>query len=374
MKKQIKHGKTDFLNESFKNSFSSYLLFFRHLSQQKGCPVSLQKLFLIFILGLFSLIGILSFFNKSKNPEVQKIDEPGSAIVVELFDEVRPVEKEKDPAAITLSNAHIEEAEVKEAVKEVILPQADRVHELFRKTEPKLPIVETITYKSHVDWLKGRPAWLSDYASHYKTSRHFIARSLHGKPDYFKQDLAIGDRFNVFKRDKDISFYLVIDLSRSKMWFYYYDKGDDERVLLKQYSVGLGRPDGSTSSGLLTPSGAFELGDKIAIYKPKQKGLFNGEKTEMIRVFGTRWIPFEKEIDGDPYKAKGFGLHGAPWIENEKGELVEDKSCIGKYESDGCVRLASEDIEELFSIIITKPSYVLLVKDFFDAKLPGKEK
>ena len=89
------------------------------------------------------------------------------------------------------------------------LPEADRIEELFNKQDPRLPIVETIIYKSRVPWQKGRPAWLSDYASHYETSRHFIARSLNGSPDYLKQDLAEGNRFNVLRLDKEINFYLL---------------------------------------------------------------------------------------------------------------------------------------------------------------------
>ena len=331
--------------------------------------MSLQKLFLLFVIGLFGVIGVMAVINRSKGSQVYLNE--GAAIDIPIKEEVRAVEKEISTETLAISDKPLEEKLI--APKEVDLPKADRIIELFRKTEPKLPIVETISYKSQVDWKKDRPAWLADYANHYKTSRHFIARSLHGKPDYFKQDLSIGDRFNVFKLDKDISFYLVIDLSRSKLWFYYYDKGTDERVLLKQYTEGLGRPDGSQPSGLLTPLGTYGLGEKIAIFKPKQKGLFKGDKVEMIRVFGTRWIPFETEIDNVTASAQGFGIHGAPWVENESGQLVEDKSCIEKYESDGCIRLASEDIEEIFSIIITKPSYAVLVKDFFDASLPGKE-
>jgi hypothetical protein len=103
-------------------------------------------------------------------------------------------------------------------------------------------------------------------------------------------------------------------------------------------------------------------------------GLFQDQKTEMIRIFGSRWIPFEGEIEGCSESAKGFGLHGAPWILDASGQLVEDKGKIGKYDSDGCIRIASNDIEEIFSIVITKPTTVELVKDYREAKLPGKEK
>jgi hypothetical protein len=55
------------------------------------------------------------------------------------------------------------------------------------------------------------------------------------------------------------------------------------------------------------------------------------------------------------------------------GNAYEDKEKIGKYDSDGCIRLASEDIEEIFAIILTKPTVVELVKDYTQAKLPGRE-
>lgn len=255
------------------------------------------------------------------------------------------------------------------------ISEVDRISRLFALDSSKLPIVETVSYTSRVPWLKDRPAWLADYASHYSTSRHFIARSLNRTADYFTQKVSPGDRFNVFRCDKNLRFHLLIDLSRCRMWFYYIDLDANERVLLKTYRVGLGRIDSRTKSGYLTPTGTYSLGNKIAIFKPGTIGLFQDRKTEMIRVFGTRWIPFEKEVDSCTENPKGFGIHGAPWIQDPaSGQCVEDRSKIGKYDSDGCIRLLSEDIEELFAIIVTKPTQIELVKDFFDAKLPGVEK
>ncbi len=95
----------------------------------------------------------------------------------------------------------------------------------------------------------------------------------------------------------------------------------------------------------------------------------------MIRIFGSRWIPFDKEVSDCTAPAKGLGLHGVPWVFNPKNsQLEQDVSSIGKHESDGCIRLSTQDVEELFSIIITKKTTVELVNDFFDAKLPGVEK
>lgn len=359
--------------------------------------MSLPKMLAIVTFILFSTIGVAAFFkggSKESPGVVTKSVSTGAPLEVELENEisvVAPIAKTKEPVAVapvvvatapTVQAAPIV-AQVKPTVqvkppeapeiKSGNVPEANRINEFFNKVDPKFPFVETIVYKSRVPWQKGRPAWLSDYATHYATSRHFIARSLNGKADYFKQDIGEGDKFNVLRKDKNIEFYLVIDASRCKLWFYVYDADTKERTLVKTYQVGLGRLDANKPSGMLTPLGKYSLGNKIAIYKPKMLGTYNGQKVEMIRTFGSRWIPFEKEYPGATAPAKGFGIHGVPWVANDKGELVQDKASLGKYESDGCVRLATEDVEELFAIIITKPAYVELVKDFFDAKLPGTE-
>lgn len=242
--------------------------------------------------------------------------------------------------------------------------EVDLVPRLFAVDSSKLPFVETISYTSRVPWLKERPAWISDYASHYETSRHFIARSLNRKPDYLSQKVSPGDRFNVFKKDKKIHFNLSINIATNKMKFFIVDDDTNEKVLLKTYDVGSGRLDSLRTSGSLTPLGTYTLGERVAIYKPGTMGIFHDTKSEMIRIFGTRWIPFESEVADCTEAAKGFGIHGCPWIEDpETGELVEDRSKIGIYDSDGCIRLCKEDIEELFAIIITKPTTVELVNE-----------
>lgn len=345
---------------------------------------------------LFVTIGVLAFVKSGKSTTASKsegvVSSSTAPIAIALEREIHVVSPTSEAASAAaevptrlIATAHAPATPVTAkpapapqtptpaaaAPTERPLPNADLIYQLFNKGEPKLPFVETITYKSRVSWLKGRPAWLSDYASHYGTSRHFIARSLNGKPDYLKQDIVEGDSFNVFVKDKNLQFHLLIDISRSKMWFYAFEQDSKELTLLKTYRVGLGRFDSQRASGLLTPLGKYSLGNKVAIYRPKVEGYYNGRKVEMMRIFGTRWIPFEKEISGCTAPAKGLGVHGVPWVANASGVLNEDTSALGKFESDGCVRLATADVEELFAIILTKPTVIELVKDYFDAKLPG---
>lgn len=298
---------------------------------------------------LFTTIGLLGWMKKQKRVEKTPLEEM-------TFLETKKVEAPPSFINQPITLAH-----------ENAPPEVDLMGSLFDPAGHKLPIVETISYSSKAPWLKGRPAWIADYASYHHTSRHFIARSLNGKEDYFTQNVANGDRFNVFRNDKNFEFYLVIDTSRCKMWFYYLDHDLQERVLLKVYDVGLGRFEEKKGSGLLTPIGKYSLGDKIAVYRPGSMGHFNNQQVEMVRVFGTRWIPFEKELECCTAPAKGLGIHGSPWIE-EGGALLEDPNGVGNYTSDGCIRMRQKDMEELFSIVITKQTTVDLVRDFYEAK------
>ncbi|MDP1834659.1 MAG: L,D-transpeptidase [Chlamydiales bacterium] len=330
--------------------------------------MSFPRLLLIFAVILFGAIGAVSLFKeKTPTPETTQIAS-ATSISIPLEGEVRVVtaKPEIPPAKVApVSNVVIAETQI---------PEINRISEFFNKGSPQFPIVETVIYHSRVAWQKGRPAWLSDYAAHYHTSRHFIARSLNGKPDYLKQDITEGDRFNILKPEKNVEFHLVVDLHRCKMLFYYVDLDTKERVHVKTYDVGLGRIDTSRASGFLTPLGKYTLGDRTATYKPSMKGFHNGDKVELIKVFGTRWIPFEAEVANCTEPAKGLGIHGVPWAYDEKSaRWNEDTTGIGKHLSDGCIRIATADMEELFSIIISRPTTVELVRNFSDATLPGRE-
>lgn len=360
--------------------------------------MSLPKFLCIVAALLFGAIGVAAWLKGGKPIErrapvkrsitVSRSTEP---VEVSLSREVRVVQtpepQVKPPAPAVVPVVPVSPPPSKfeiEAVPEAPVshdvpmltpsPKADRMYQFFIRDAKQLPIVETLVYKSQVPWLKGRPAWLSDYAAHYRTSRHFIARSLHGRKNYFKQDVAEGDRFNVLRPDKNIAFYLVADIVHCKMWFYYLDLDTQERVLVKDYEIGVGRLNGETASGFLTPLGTYTLGDRIGIYKPKSKGIYDGQETQMISVFGTRWIPFDGEISGCTAPPRGFGIHGCPWIPDKvTGHLAEDTSGINEHASDGCIRMRTEDMEELFAVIISRPTTVMLVRSFAEAELPGVE-
>jgi len=319
--------------------------------------VSAPKWILIIAVTLFSGIGIAALVKKGKGKQVAPV-----AVAKKPLGE-KPSEPCVSPPQMPRSEVSVKDA----------LPNIDRIFQLFTTSSSKLPIVETLNYSSSVSWLKGRPAWIADYATYYGTSRHFIARSLNGGTDYFSQRVSEGSKFNVFRKDKKIQFYLLVDISHCKMGFYYVDQDTNERVLLKTYAVGLGRADAASASGTLTPLGRYELGSKVAIYQPGTMGFYQDQQIEMMRVFGTRWIPFDKAVERATAPAKGYGLQGAPWVPNAQGQLLENKSVIGSYDSNGCICMSGDDIAELFAIVVTKPTFIEIVKNVHEAKLPGVE-
>jgi hypothetical protein len=334
--------------------------------------MSVPKVFLIIAVGLFLFIGVLGWTKKHNE---------NNTIPVAVA-EVQELEfnDNNQPVAISTQILHTpivsrDAQATLETLSDKDLPTANYIESFFDPAALKLPIVETVTYTSRAPWMKGKAAWVSDYATYYKTSKHFIARSLNRKADYFNQNVKNGDRFNVLRTDKDFYFYLLVDLHRCKMWFYYIDNETQDRVLLRTYDVGLGRPDEMKASGYLTPTGKYALGEKVAVYRPGIMGFHKNEPAEMVKVFGTRWMPFEKEIEGCSAPARGLGIHGNPLVyDNQFGKWVEDSSGIKNYVGDGCVRMPQVEVEELFSIIVSRPTVIELVHDFYDAQLPGKEK
>ena len=318
-------------------------------------------------MSISRVLGVLAFavvavyaitFWPKKDPS--PLAEPGAAEeVIAVIADAEPqeviaeVEFDETPFLVT------QESGLKPLSSDADLPKdVDRMGSLFQPYPPTLPIVETVSYTSKVPWLVGRSAFIGDYASHFQTSKHFISRSLKGVGNYLSDTVSRGDRFNVFKDGKDVEFHLVLDLSRLKLWLYYHDIDENERVLLKCYPVCAGRLDARSPSGSLTPTGVFSLGGEIALYKEGAVGNFQGQPREMVTIFGKRWIPLEREMAQCTGSCRGLGIHGVPWFKHPAtGEYIENRACIGNYESSGCIRLLGEDVEEVFAVIVSKPEF-----------------
>ncbi|MCH9609912.1 MAG: hypothetical protein S4CHLAM45_13620 [Chlamydiales bacterium] len=318
------------------------------------------KRFILFL--ALAVVTTLAYFNWPKETPFVK---PPEGVSYEMA--IEPIEVVEVSSASTEAKSEklfprSDESELPEEV--------DRLSQLFQPFPPLPSIVETISYTGRVPWVEGRSAYLGDYALRYKTSKHFISRSLNGMGKYLSDTVSKGNRFNVLRTDKEIEFHLILDLSRLKLWAYAHDVTEEEHLLLKSFPVCAGQLSSDAPSGCLTPTGTFLLGDEIAVYKEGMSGTRYGRSIEMVSVFGTRWIPLSREIANCTGSCKGLGIQGVPWKrDSESGEIYEDRSCIGTYQSEGCIRLLTEDIEELFAVIVSRPTYIHIVADFVDASL-----
>jgi L,D-transpeptidase ErfK/SrfK len=112
-------------------------------------------------------------------------------------------------------------------------------------------------------------------------------------------------------------FSIVVDKSQNTLLL----KVDD--VIFKSYTV-------ATGANNSTPIGIFKVIEKIPNppwYKPGEVIPAGSPKN----ILGTRWLGLTKE---------GYGIHG-----------TTDPRSLGTQVTAGCVRMANQDVEELYSIV-----------------------
>jgi lipoprotein-anchoring transpeptidase ErfK/SrfK len=135
----------------------------------------------------------------------------------------------------------------------------------------------------------------------------------------------LGQTLKIYKPEWSIA----VSKSRKKLYLY------DGKDLFKVYSIGTGKQN-------RTPVGTFVIVSKIkkpAWYSPSGKIIPFGSKEN---VLGTRWMKLSPTGTTDK-TLRGYGIHGT-W----------DNDSIGKDQSNGCIRMRNNEVEELFSIIPRK--------------------
>lgn len=116
-----------------------------------------------------------------------------------------------------------------------------------------------------------------------------------------------------------------------------------EGVTVRSYRVGLGT-NGST------PAGRWLVRDKLANpgwTDPRTNEYYHPDAPD--NPIGDYWIGLEG-VEGDAVGKRGFGVHG-----------TIDPDSIGKQMSLGCVRLAPEDIEDVFRLFVIGDSTLEIV-------------
>lgn len=134
-------------------------------------------------------------------------------------------------------------------------------------------------------------------------------------------NIKLGDRLRILKNAK---FEILV--SKSENWLLVKMNGK----FFKRYTVGTGKYN-------RTPVGTFRISDKIK--EPSWwKDNVEIPYGDPNNILGTRWMALA--ATGSTPPAKGYGIHGT-W----------DNSSLGQQSSAGCVRMANEDVQELFTYI-----------------------
>ena len=112
-------------------------------------------------------------------------------------------------------------------------------------------------------------------------------------------------------------FRVVVDKSQNRLTLTSNDQ------LVKSYTVSTGKDDA-------TPSGTFKIVNRI-IHPVwyKQGAIVPPDSPE--NILGSRWLGFDKP---------GYGIHG-----------TTEPQTLGQSVTAGCVRMANNDVEELFAIV-----------------------
>lgn len=111
---------------------------------------------------------------------------------------------------------------------------------------------------------------------------------------------------------------ILINKANNRLYFY-----RDGR-LVKEYPVATGR------NPELTPEGNFTI---------LTKGVNSPGANSMDPRLGSRWMGLSA---GGARAGHKYGIHG-----------TNEPSSIGKYASEGCIRMQNEDVEELFQMVPT---------------------
>lgn len=116
-------------------------------------------------------------------------------------------------------------------------------------------------------------------------------------------------------------------------------------IYIRSFAVGLGEKGG-------TPPGAFTVRENSKLINPRWTNPRTGEKfddDDPKNPIGERWVGLVG-LDDKTRALNGYGIHGT---------IVPES--IGREMSMGCIRMASEDVEIVYDMLMGKVSVVKIV-------------
>ncbi|MBI4706935.1 MAG: L,D-transpeptidase family protein [Candidatus Omnitrophica bacterium] len=232
---------------------------------------------------------------------------------------VNKTESGPSPASLVSEAKELEERNELPAAKDIYqrlvneFPGSNDVMNWQKKAEDiniKLLFSPLITSKSQVYTIKPGDT-LAKIAAEFKTTTDLIKKSNNLSSD----TIIPGRKIKVW----NAPFSIVVDKSQNILFL----KSGEEVV--KTYIVATGKNNS-------TPIGVFKIVDKIPNppwFKPGVAQPIPAGNPE--NILGTRWLALS---------VPSYGIHG-----------TTEPQSLGKQVTQGCVRMANQDVEELYTIV-----------------------
>jgi lipoprotein-anchoring transpeptidase ErfK/SrfK len=139
-------------------------------------------------------------------------------------------------------------------------------------------------------------------------------------------------------------FFAVVNKSKFRMDLYLGAPGGPGSMYVRSFCVGLGKNDS-------TPTGTWQVqsGNKVlhpVYYSPDNHGVIEADDPK--NPLGGYWIGLEG-LDGQAVDQHSYGIHG-----------TIDPDSIGKQASLGCIRMAHDDIELTFEMLVETKSKIVI--------------
>jgi L,D-transpeptidase ErfK/SrfK len=206
-----------------------------------------------------------------------------------------------------------------------------KVHPLFAVAyQPSWPVFSEVQGGENIYVVKTKDSLYSISGRTGTTWEHLAKIN-----NLFFYQLSIGQRLvinnrHIIPQDR-ITNGLLLNIPGHMLYLY------EQGRLIKRFPVGLGRPDWPTPLGVFNIKGKYK-NQTWTVPKSIQEEMRREGKVVLEKVppgpdnpLGKYWIPLS---------VPGYGIHATIWPES-----------IGHSTSHGCIRMITEDIENLFPLI-----------------------
>lgn len=257
-----------------------------------------RLLWLVITIPLLIMIIVILWINYKKTTNLRKSQAPSIAQTV-LFNSLKELESKSDLQGIKTIYQKL-------LVEYPSSPQVSQWEKMIEEVNMKLLFSPVITKGSLLYEIKPGDT-LSKIAREHHTTVELLMKANNLSSDKIRP----GRRIKVYTQP----FSIVVDRSQNTLIL----KSSEE--VIKTYII---------STGISTPIGTFKVTNKLE-NPPWFKDGVEIPANSPDNILGSHWLGIN---------VPGYGIHG-----------TTDPQSLGKQVTQGCVRMANRDVEELYTVL-----------------------